>query len=466
MQPSFSTLALSKELLAVLEELGFDTPTSIQALAIPHVLDGSDLIGQSCTGSGKTVAFALPLLQRVSLGQRGLFALVLCPTRELCKQVAREFRKLGRKHAGLSVAILCGGEPLAPQADRLRRGAHLAVGTPGRVIDHLTRRTINVAHVKSVVLDEADRMLDMGFQPAVEEIMRALPQPRQTLLFSATFPESIRRLSEAYQVNPITIGQSGESPSAPEIQQLAIAANASNKPTALVQVLQRCPFDSALIFANLKTTVVAVRTFLSQLGVSVDALHGDLEQFDRDRVMAKFRNGSTRVLVATDVAARGIDLESLDLVVNFDLPAQPDDYVHRIGRTGRAGRQGRAVSLFESHEHPKLEAIKAQFSSVPFETLCIEPSEDPPPIAQSLDRDPPMSTLRISAGRKDKLRPGDIVGALTCEAAGFLASEIGKIETHDRFTYVAIARPLMDRALMTLREGPIKGKKFRVDRVT
>lgn len=465
MPPTFADLAISKDLVAVVAELGIETPTPIQAASIPLLLEGRDVVGQSKTGSGKTAAFALPILEQVPLSRGEVHALVLCPTRELCKQVAREFRKFGKRHAGLLVAVLSGGEPLRDQSKLLERGAHVVVGTPGRVLDHLSRRTLRVHRVAKVVLDEADRMLDMGFQPDVERILRALPMPRQTVLFSATFPGSIRELSATHQVDPITIGSESTTSELPTIEQHVFSTTLDGKPELLLEVLKGYEHESALIFANLKTSVSAIFALLARHHVCADALHGDLEQFDRDRVMAKFRNGSTRVLVATDVASRGIDLDSLDLVLNFDLPFQAEDYVHRIGRTGRAGRSGRAVSFCEPHEMPKLEAIRQLTSGALLDMVNQADGKGRLPEVVSLARPPKMATLRIGAGRKEKLRPGDILGALTSAATGLSASEVGKIEIFDHFAYVAIALASSEQALKSLQGGRIKAKRLPVARV-
>jgi ATP-independent RNA helicase DbpA len=462
----FGSLALSPELLSVVAELGFEKLTQIQRETIPRLLEGRDLVGQSQTGSGKTAAFALPMLERLKLEGRVLQGLVLCPTRELSAQVARELRKLGRGRPGLAVAVLAGGEPVREQARALESGVHLAVGTPGRVIDHLQRRTLRVHGVRTLVLDEADRMLDMGFLPDIERVAKALPTPRQTVFFSATFPESIHALSAKYQQEPawITVEQAGSA--RPDIVEWVVSTEPAQKLATLRWVLEHHPHGSALIFANFKIGVAEIEKFLQHAGVSVASLHGDLEQRDRDRVMAKFRNGSTRVLVATDVAARGIDLDSLDLVVNFDLPNQPEIYVHRIGRTGRAGKSGLAISLLAPADAAKREAIEA-FTGRRFQELrrpaqkstrSREPGASVPPLEAAMD------TLRLSGGRKDKLRPGDILGALTGEAGGLAGDDIGKIEIHERFSFVAVKKAVSQRALASLREGRIKGRRFRVER--
>ena len=464
----FSALLPDSPGLAVLAELGFDTPTKIQAESMPALLAGRDLVGQSQTGSGKTAAFALPLLERLNLGTRELQGLILCPTRELSAQVARELRKLGRGRSGLSVVVLAGGEPVRDQTRVLEQGVHLAVGTPGRVTDHLERRTLRVHRVGTIVLDEADRMLDMGFQPDIEKILKALPTPRQTVFFSATFPASIRELSAKYQTEPkwVTIADAARETRA--IRQLVVDTTDQERLPTLLGALASHPYESAIVFANQKVTVAKLEEALGAARLSVAALHGDLEQRDRDRVMAKFRNGSTRVLVATDVAARGIDLDHLDIVVNFDLPSQPEIYVHRIGRTGRAGKSGLAISLRTPRDALKLAAIE-QYTGVELEaqTLARARSSEPASTrgAPSLARPATMVTLRLSGGRKDKLRPGDILGALTGEAGGLEGTQIGKIEIHDRFSFVALARDVSEKALASLRAGRIKGKRFRVDRV-
>ncbi len=465
MQTEFQAMGLLPELLAVVEELNFEKPTPIQVASIPVLLAGKDLVGKAETGSGKTVAFALPLLQNLPLASREVHGLVLCPTRELGAQVARELRKLGRRLPGLVVAMLTGGEQVSTQAALLKNGAHLVVGTPGRVLDQLRRRHLRVHRVATVVLDEADRMLDMGFKPDIDKILKALPTPRQTALFSATFPEAIELLSREYQIEPVTVGIDAEALSIPAIRQIAVYTEPEQKRAALRGVLERYPHDSALIFANLKSTVAELEAMLRKFGVNVASLHGDLEQFDRDRVMAKFRNLSTRVLVATDVAARGIDLDALDLVVNFDLPSQPETYVHRIGRTGRAGRTGLAVSLYESRDQPKLDAIQ-QLTEVPI-TIEGRTTDRQPPTAgiQPLSRDAKMDTLRIAGGRREKLRKADILGALTGETGGFAADDIGIIEIHDRFAYVAISKDVSMKAQQSLSEGRIKGKRFKVELV-
>jgi len=462
----FSSLGLSPSLLAVLAELGHETPTPIQAKSIPTLLAGKDLIGQSKTGSGKTAAFGLPILEKLALERKELQALVVCPTRELSAQVAREIRKLGRRHPGLQVLALAGGEPIRPQTKALQRGVHVAVGTPGRLLDHLNRRSLDTRSVATVVLDEADRMLDMGFQADMETILSELPARRQTVFFSATFPPSIETMSGAHQRKAVRVTIAERERAAPEITQRALVAAPDQKQDALNWVLNEHPHDSALVFCNFKATVATLERALSAEGASVGCLHGDLEQFDRDQILARFRNQSVRILIATDVAGRGIDVEGLDLVINYEMPGQAEIYVHRIGRTGRAGKSGLAVSLLTERELWKLEAIES-LTGAPIERVpsIFRGGTDFDALAKRVGQPSTMETILISGGRKDKVRPGDILGALTGEAGGLDAKDIGKIEIHDRLSYVAVSRRVSRAAVKGLNQGRIKARRFRASLV-
>ena len=458
----FSALSLSPPLLQVLEELEFKTATPIQAQSIPVLLQGKDLVGQARTGSGKTAAFALPILQKVKLTQdRRLQALVLCPTRELCAQVAGEIRRLARRMPGVQVLALAGGQPIRPQVEALEKGAHIGVGTPGRIIDLLDREVLDTRHLATVVLDEADRMLDMGFREDMERVLGSTPSKRQTVLFSATFPDDIEKLSRAFQKDPVRVSLAQEE-AAPDIQQVGYACTPEEKQTLLLRLLRQHQPASAIVFCNFKAVVVELTRALVQAGVSADGLQGDLEQFDRDRVMAKFRNHSTRVLVATDVAGRGIDVEALDAVVNYELPQQPEAYVHRIGRTGRAGRRGLALSLVTRSDSRKVEDIEGT-TGVKLEKGDVDSlvPENVPGVSLISG----WETLSISAGRKDKMRPGDILGALTGEAGGLKAEDVGKIEIHDHHAFVAVSKRVVKVAFQRLSEGRIKGRKHRIERV-
>lgn len=461
--PAESVPALSPALLSVMAELGFETLTPIQAQAIPEILAGRDLIGQSRTGSGKTAAFGLPILQKLNLDKPEVGALVLCPTRELSLQVARELRKFGRNLPGLTITALTGGEPARGQTQALEQGTHIVVGTPGRVIDHLLqRRTLRTHAVTTVVLDEADRMLDMGFVEDIEKVLKALPRNRQTLFFSATFPASFEALSRKHQKEPVRIGTAESEQQHVDIRHVLINVQPAHKLKALRWSLENHPHESALVFANLKRTVAELGETLADAGVSVDTISGDLLQPERERVMAKFRNGSTRVLVATDVAARGLDVQQLELVVNFDLPEEPETYVHRVGRTGRAGKKGLAFALCTPEDAallPPIErAIGTQMDALAWPlTSSAQGKAAPAPELSAA-----MATLRILGGRKDKLRPSDILGALTGDAGGLQGSDIGKIEIQDNCSYVAVKKSVLEAALTGLRNGRIKRARFKV----
>ena len=466
MSTEFNTLGLSTALIQVTQELGFRSPTPVQQKTIPLLLEGKDIVAQAKTGSGKTLAFSFPILERINLRNRVIQALVLSPTRELCTQVAREIRKLGRHFPGLQVLILSGGQPIGPQLASLKKGVHVIVGTPGRVIDHLKRGTLSLASASFVVLDEADRMLDMGFQDDMQEILSAAPTERQTVFFSATFPRSITEMSRTYQNHPVKITIEDEQRSNASIRHVFYEISDSEKLNLILWVLQQRLIESTLVFCNQKATVAEVAQVLSRAGVSSSGLHGDLEQSDRDRVMAKFRNRSTSVLVATDVAARGIDIENLDLVINWDLPSRSEVYTHRAGRTGRAGKSGLAVSFVTPREKSKILMIE-KYSELKFEKKAppanLKGEREISP--KNISNNAKMETLFISGGRKQKMRPGDILGALTGEAGGLNASDIGKIEIHDNFSYVAISKSVAQAALQRLRNGQIKGRKFRIEPV-
>ena len=459
----FSELNLPPLLLEVIAELGFTKMTPIQAQSIPVLLSGRDLVGQSKTGSGKTAAFSIPILRNVNVKTRTVQALVLCPTRELCAQVAREMRRLGRRHAGLQILVCSGGQIISPQIGALEKGAHIAVGTPGRVLDLILRKKLILSTTTTVVIDEADRMLDMGFQEDMEQILAALPRKCQSVFFSATFPKSIDELSAKYQQNPIRVTITDEKGEVAAIEEKFYESSVEDKVKSLTRILEHHAPESAIVFTNMKAVAREVADALNAAGIHAASLHGDLEQFERDRVMARFRNHSTRILVATDVAARGIDVENLDLVVNYDCPSKPDTYVHRIGRTGRAGKSGLAISIISPREKYKLELI-GEYTG---KKSVVSPIPNTRPARDKIEAKPapktaPMETISISAGRKDKLRPGDILGALTGESGGLKGDDVGKIEIHDRISYVAVRKEVAVHAIKSLESGKIKGRTFRV----
>ncbi len=462
MPHDFAALSLSPALLAVVAELGYARPTPIQVESIPALLAGRDLIGQSKTGSGKTAAFALPILQRIDVERRSVQAIVICPTRELSAQVARELRKLGRAHAGLAVLELVGGQPARAQREALARGAHIAVGTPGRLLDLLQGEALGTGSLTTLVIDEADRMLDMGFGPDVMQIVGALPRSRQTALFSATFPETIEAMSAACQSDAVRVTIEKPESADAEIRQLRLTVETDDKLHALCWLLREFPHESALIFCNLKATVSTLTRSLAAAGISADRLDGDLDQFHRDQVLARFRGRSVRLLIATDVAGRGIDIKGLDLVVNFEMPPQPEVYLHRIGRTGRAGKKGVAVSLTTPGREARLRAIE-ELTGVAIEKVARRPDDDPGLLAlkRALAGPPEMQTILISGGRKDKVRAGDILGALTGDAGGLAGSDVGKIEVQARLSYVAVAMRVSRVAVERLNSGRIKRKRYR-----
>lgn len=436
----------------MLAELGYATPTPIQQLAIAPLLAGQDLIGQSRTGSGKTAAFAIPLLAQIDVGRRNLQALVLCPTRDLCTQVAGEIRKLGRFLPNLQVLIASGGKPLWPQAQALERGVHVVVATPGRLLDHLQRGGVSLADVGMLVLDEADRLLDMGFQDDIARIIAHTPAKRQTALFSATFDSAVLELSAQYQRSPQRVAVT-DAPAA--IAQWRHEVSEAERLESLIGLLRSHPLDSVMVFCNTRQATDAVASQLKRAGLAADSLHGGLEQRKRDLALAQFRNGSTRILVATDVAARGLDIAELGAVINYEVPADPEVYVHRIGRTGRAGAEGMAVTFHQPEQSFRIEAIEA------YTGRAIPVWQPQPQAAPAADTAPRLVTLCIAGGRKDKIRPGDILGALTGEA-GLSAEQVGRIEIADRLSYVALHADCAPAALKRLREGRIKGRRFRV----
>ena len=456
--PQFSTLALSPALLQGVDALGYASMTPVQAQALPAILEGRDLIAQAPTGSGKTAAFGLGLLHRVDPARIQTQAVVLCPTRELADQVGKQLRRLAVGIPNLKLSILCGGMPLAPQLASLEHDPHVVVGTPGRIQELLRKKALHLRGVQVLVLDEADRMLDMGFEEAMREIVGKTPKDRQGLLFSATFPDAIRTMAQDMLCDPVevTVG-AGEEP--PRIRQVFVESDPARKAPLLATLLLEHRPESCVVFCNMRRDVDEVAGSLQHYGFTALALHGDMEQRDRDEVLVRFANRSCSVLVASDVAARGLDVEDLAMVVNFDVPSDADTYVHRIGRTGRAGKGGLAVTLVGPREGVRVAAIEARTG---------EPArwERMQPINGKPGHVPPaaMTTLRIDAGRTDKLRPGDIVGALTGEA-GLKADAIGKIDVFPTRSYVAVARKEAAHALARLREGRIKGKRFRVNRL-
>jgi ATP-dependent RNA helicase DbpA len=455
---SFSSLPLAPAMQANLQQLGYLSMTPIQAASLPHALAGHDLIAQAKTGSGKTAAFTLPVLAKLDSTRFDVQALVLCPTRELADQVTQEIRRLARAEDNVKVLTLCGGTPMRPQIASLEHGAHVAVGTPGRIMDHLERGTLSLDAVRTLVLDEADRMLDMGFFDDIVSVARKCPKDRQTLLFSATYPEGIAKLSQQFLRNPREIKLTEQHSSA-KIKQRFYQVEDDERLHAVGLLLDHYRPVSTLAFCNTKNQCRDLLDVLRAQGFEALTLHGELEQRERDQVLVQFANRSCSVLVATDVAARGLDIAQLEAVINVDVTPDPEVHVHRIGRTGRAGEEGWALSLASMDEMGRVGAIEeAQKAEVQWHPLKELTSAEPGHLK------PPMATLQILGGRKDKIRPGDVLGALTGEA-GFKGEQIGKINVLDMVTYVAVARDVADDAARKLSAGKLKGRKVKVRRM-
>ncbi|MBS7455620.1 ATP-dependent RNA helicase DbpA [Coralloluteibacterium stylophorae] len=455
---SFADLALSPALRRGVDAAGFTTPTPIQAGTLPAILDGRDLIAQAPTGSGKTAAFGLGLLQRLDPALVRVQALVLCPTRELADQVAKEIRRLATGIPNVKLTLLTGGVALGPQLASLEHAPHVVVGTPGRVQELLRKDALVLDGVRTLVLDEADRMLDMGFEAAIRDIVRRLPRDRQGLLFSATWPEAIRGMAAATLRDPVEVSAEGVV-DAPEVEQRFHEVDLALKPAALAGLLLEHRPESTVVFCNTKRDVDDVAAALARAGFASAALHGDLEQRDRDEVLVRFANRSLSVLVASDVAARGLDVKELACVVNYELPSDPDVYVHRIGRTARAGRSGLVLNLVTPREIQRAHALEER-QGAPLHWVRATPAGAAP---RDVPR-APMATLRIDAGRTDKLRPGDVLGALT-GAAGLKGEAIGKIDIFPTRSYVAVHRGKADAAAAALGADGIKGRRFRIRRI-
>lgn len=454
----FSTLPISKAQVANLTDMGYMKMTPVQAKSLPHVLNGRDLIARAKTGSGKTAAFGIGLLAHINPRHFGVQALILCPTRELAEQVSKEIRRLARHIPNIKLVTLCGGKPFGPQKGSLEHGAHIVVGTPGRILDHLNRRTLALSELKAVVLDEADRMLDLGFSEDMTKIISKTPKSRQTLLFSATYPDTIRKISRSIQRDPVTV--SVETEHLPGvIEQLFYQIKKHERNDTLLALFGHYKPATALVFCHTKKQCDEVASFLRGRRIDAQAIHGDLEQRDRDRVLVQFSNNSCPVLVATDVAARGLDIKSLEVVINYELPHDPEIYVHRIGRTGRAGETGKALSLFTEAEQFRVKGIEEYLSTPAIQDVSASLNRE-----ASFTMKAPMETIQIDAGRKHKIRPGDILGALTGDA-GLEGSQIGKIDIFEMMSYVALERKAVRQAMSYLSNGKVKGRNVRARQV-
>jgi len=515
----FGDITLSKKVRQAISDMGFEEPSPIQAQTIPLAMEGMDIIGQAQTGTGKTAAFGVPIIEKGIEEKRYVQALVLTPTRELANQVAEELAKIG-KYRRLKTLAVYGGQPIERQIRALNFGVHVVIGTPGRIIDHIKRKTLNLQKATMLVLDEADEMLDMGFIEDIEFILNQVPNERQTMLFSATMPEPILKLTAKYMRNPITVAVSKEQLTVPLIDQVYYEMREKDKTDYLCRILDVEEFQRSIIFGRTKKGVDELVSSLQTRGYLAEALHGDLSQSQRDRVMRKFRDGSIEILVATDVAARGLDIENVTHVINFDIPQDPEAYVHRIGRTGRAGKTGIAITLVAPREFRQLKLIermtKTQIKRGQLPTLAdiferqrevmrhnlinlIEEGKlggyrnliadmsdeyDAIDLAaaalklsqEGVAKEKPlvanefadtgakagMARLFLNIGKLHKIRPEDIVRSIA-EEADIPGNVIGLIDIYDKFTFVEVPNNVVERVVAVMDKAMIKGRRINVE---
>ena len=452
---SFASLPLPPATLQNLAQLGYTAMTPIQAASLPLALAGHDLVAQAKTGSGKTAAFGLALLANLNPRRFAVQALVLCPTRELAEQVTQELRRLARADDHIKILTLCGGTTMRPQLASLEHGAHIVVGTPGRLMDHLERGSLDLQALNTLVLDEADRMLDMGFHDDIATVAKQCPAQRQTLLFSATYPEGIARLSAAFMRQPRQV-QLREAHAAAKIRQHFFEVREEQRLHAVAMLLSHYRPVSTLAFCNTKQRCRELVQVLRAMGFSAQELHGDLEQRDRDQVLVQFANRSISVLVATDIAARGLDIAGLEAVINVDITPDVDTHTHRIGRTARVDETGWAFSLSSLDEMGRVGQIEQALGfSSEWHALAELADTGSQPLRA------PMRTLQILGGRKEKIRPGDVLGALTKDL-GYPGAAIGKINVNEFSTYVAVQRELADEVLRRLSSAKVKGRSVKL----
>ena len=451
---SFSSLHVNKKLLENIDSLGFSSMTPVQQKAIPIILEGSDLIAKSKTGSGKTIAFGIGILQSLDVKKFNIQFLVICPTRELCEQVATELRKLARLEHNVKIVTIYGGESLGNQRRSLEKGAHIVVGTPGRIIDHIGKESIDLSHIQILVLDEADRMLDMGFYDDISYIKTKLPSKLQTLLFSATYPDDIKNLVAKVMHDPktVTIEEDNEG----YLKQLTCKVNKEEKYETLKTILYSYRPDSVIIFCNTKVDVEEVTHKSYSDGFDTEYLHGGLEQNIRNEMLLMFANKSIPILVTTNLAARGIDIKDISLVINYDLPQDKEVYLHRVGRTARAGDEGISISLYSQNDINQLDAIKelvkTDIEEIDLKTLTYESKK--PLLAK-------YTTLHLLAGKKEKIRAGDIVGTFI-KTLGLDKDCIGNIDILQKDSYVAIKNDCNIERILKLKEINIKAKRVRI----
>ena len=445
---AFNTINnIPQALLKILHSLHFTQMTEIQEKAIIPILEGSDILAQSKTGSGKTLAFGLPCIIRTDTNNYKPQTIIITPTRELAEQIAIELRRIAAYKANLKILTLYGGVPLRTQADSLAIGAHILIGTPGRIQDHLAKETLVLDSIKTLVLDEADRMLDMGFYDEIVKISSNMPRSKQTLLFSATFPSKIETLAKALLKQALTI-KVDTIQEATKIEELVYEVEDKNK--ALSTLIQSYKPKSLLIFCNTKIEVIALTDRLHQQGHSVIDIHGDLDQYERNESIIAFSNTSKHIMVATDVASRGLDIKNIELVINYDIPLDEEVYTHRIGRTGRANAIGRAITLFTQKESEKCNYIFQKAKKAELKTLRVDAKFK---MLSTYD------TLCLNGGKKTKLRAGDILGTL-CKEIGIDSKLIGKINITDTKSYIAIHHTVVDKVFNAFKKVRIKKKKY------
>ncbi|WP_276495849.1 DEAD/DEAH box helicase [Pontibacter litorisediminis] len=452
---TFEQLNLNDALLQALQAVAYTSPTPIQEQAIPLLLQGRDVAGQAETGSGKTAAFGLPLLQSINPDLQQVQALVVVPTRELAVQVRQELKQYARFIPNLKISAFYGGHSFKLEEDSLAHPPQVLVGTPGRLTDHLSRKTLNVSKATKVVLDEADKLLEMGFEEELDKLLGALPRKRQTILFSATMEENVKELIANSLQDPMFV-QATVAAVPDRILYYGLKVQDAQKPEALVQLLQSISSAGTVVFVNARLSTEEVAQHLQEHGFAARALHGKLEQRERDKTMTLFRNGTAAILVATDLAARGLDMDVVQQIIHYELPQHQDAYLHRSGRTGRAGKSGTVYTLLNPRELQKLE----QWPEVQVNEW-LDPRELTSTNTLAPVEAPALTTLHISGGRKDKLSPRDIVGALIAEV-GLSAAEIGKIEIQDHHSFVAIPEEAAGTAVKKLNGAKIKGKKYKV----
>jgi ATP-dependent RNA helicase DeaD len=477
MPKSFAELGLSEQTLHALRDVGYESPSPIQEQAIPPLLEGRDVIGQAQTGTGKTAAFGLPIVQYIDPEVREVQALVLTPTRELCIQVTQALRTYA-EHSGLDVVAVFGGAPIRTQQAQLRAGGHIVVGTVGRVLDLISRHSLVLHDCRFVVLDEADEMLDLGFLDDVERILSMTPSGRQTALFSATMPPPIRKLADGYLYEPVTIKVKAATLTIDTVAQFQLSTETREKPDKLVEVLSEetgsgGDAQQTIVFVRTKIRCDQLFRTLRDRGMNVRALHGDMSQGSRDGVMLAFKGGRVPILVATDVAARGLDISTVTHVINYDVPTSPDTYVHRIGRTGRVGRSGRAITFVEPRQKRELEAIERHIGTTiaPWEkgavgapTLVRERPRRHSKPRISRNGEEPFAKLMVGGGRAAGMRVADLVGAVT-SLAGLDGEAVRDVLVLDRFSFLSVPATEADRVIEALAGHTVRGRSLRLQRV-